>query len=214
MKDVKICAVYLAAGQSRRMGENKLALPLGAKTVGSLSLQSALKSDLDHIIIVAKEDDRLEWVAPSLFQNPFKEKWSLVRCQDAVLGQAHSLKCGLKAAQELNPDGIMILLADNPFLDVKTINDVLLLGKQVQEKKNLGQISFVGASFQGIPRPPILFFQQSFPYLLELKGDQGARQLLRKSLLKGLLLDVRDESIFIDLDTKEDYVKAINRTFK
>lgn len=211
MKEVKICAVYLAAGQSRRMGENKLALPLGEKTVGSLSLQTALKSDLNHIIVVAKEEDRLEWVAPSFFQYPFKEKWSLARCHDAVLGQAHSLKCGLKAAQKVNPDGIMILLADNPFLDVKTINEVLLLGKQVQGEKNFSQISFVGASFQGIPRPPILFFSQSFPFLLELNGDEGARQLLRKSLLKGRLLDAGDESIFIDLDTKEDYAKAINR---
>jgi molybdenum cofactor cytidylyltransferase len=212
MEKVKICAVYLAAGQSRRMGENKLALPLGEKTVGSLALQTALKSELDHIIVVAKEDDCLEWIATSFFENPFKEKWSLARCHDAILGQAYSLKCGLKAARELNPDGIMILLADQPFLNIKTINEILLIGEQVQKENDSRQISYIGASFHGIPKPPILFFQQSFPFLLELNGDEGARQLFRKSLLKGKLLEVRDETIFYDLDTKEDYDKALNRT--
>ena len=169
MKKLKVSAVFLAAGRSRRMGENKLALPLGEKTVGSLALQTALKSELDHIIVVTKEDDCLEWVAPSFFKNPYKKKWSLARCHDNALGQAHSLKCGLKLAQEWDPDGVMILLADNPFLNVKTINQVLLLGEQVHREKDFKQISYVGASFQGIQRPPILFFFTLFPVFIRIK---------------------------------------------
>jgi molybdenum cofactor cytidylyltransferase len=214
MKQMKICAIYLAAGQSKRMGENKLALPLKKTTVGSFAFQAALKSELEHIIVVAKEEDCLAWMDPSFFQEPFKEKWSLARCQDAVLGQAHSLKCGLNAALKWNPYGIMILLADQPFLTIKAINELIFLGEQIQKKKELTEVSYVGASFQGIPRPPILFFQQAIPFLLELNGDEGARQLLQKSILKGRLLEVEDESILFDLDTKEDYARAVNGSIK
>jgi molybdenum cofactor cytidylyltransferase len=108
----------------------------------------------------------------------------------------------------------MILLADQPFLTIKAINELIFLGEQIQKKKELTEVSYVGASFQGIPRPPILFFQQAIPFLLELNGDEGARQLLQKSILKGRLLEVEDESILFDLDTKEDYARAVNGSIK
>lgn len=211
---MKVCAIYLAAGQSKRMGENKLALPLLKTTVGSLAFHAALQSKLEHIIVVTKEDDCLSWMDPSFFQTPFKEKWSHARCQDAVLGQSHSLKYGLQAAQKRNSNGIMVLLADQPFLNVKTINELIILGEQFQKKKDLNEITYVAASFQGIPRPPILFLQKSFSFLSDLKGDEGARQLFRKSILKGRLVEGRDERIFFDLDTKEDYVCVLNETLK
>jgi molybdenum cofactor cytidylyltransferase len=211
---MQVCAIYLAAGQSRRMGENKLALPLRKTTIGSMAFEAALQSKLEHIIVVTKEDDCLRWIDPYLFQKPFIEKWSIVRCQDAVLGQAHSLKCGLQEAKKLNPSGIMVLLADQPFLNVETIDELIILGKQFHMKKELNEITYVAASLQGIPRPPILFLQQSFPFLLDLKGDEGARQLFRKSALKGKLVEGRDERIFFDLDTKEDYACVLNETLK
>ncbi|MDP4103739.1 MAG: NTP transferase domain-containing protein [Bacillota bacterium] len=212
MKEMQVCGVYLAAGQSRRMGENKLALPLRKSTVGSMAFQAALLSKLEHIIVVTKENDCLSWMDPSFFQKPLNEKWSLARCQDVVLGQAHSLKCGLHAAQKRHPNGIMVLLADQPFLHVKLINDLIILGEQFQKKKDMNEITYVAASFQGVPRPPILFLQQAFPFLLELKGDEGARQLFQKSILKGKLLELSDERIFFDLDTKEDYESVANET--
>jgi molybdenum cofactor cytidylyltransferase len=208
---MQVCAIYLAAGQSRRMGENKLALPLRKTTVGSMAFYAALRSKLEHIIVVTKDDDCLNWMDPSFFQIPFKEKWSLARCQDAELGQAHSLKCGMQAAQKRNPNGIMVLLADQPFLNINTINELIILGEQFQMKKALNEISYVAASFHGIPRPPILFLEQSFPFLLELKGDEGARQLFKKSLLNGRLVEGRDECIFFDLDTKEDYERSFQK---
>ena len=52
---MKITGVYLAAGSSSRMGSNKLALPVGTKTLGSLAVQTALKTPLDQIYIITKE---------------------------------------------------------------------------------------------------------------------------------------------------------------
>lgn len=207
MNSIKVCAVFLAAGQSSRMGENKLALPLKNTTVGSLALRAALQSELEHTFVVTKQDDELEWVEPAFFQSPFQKKWTLSRCQNSHLGQAHSLICGLKAALEQNPSGILILLADQPFVQSKTINQLISIGEQIRENKR--DTHYIAASKQGKPRPPILFFQHMVPYLLNLDGDEGARQLIRNASFKGLLVEIKEENAFFDIDTKEDYKRAV-----
>ena len=48
---VKVVGIYLAAGKSQRMGTpNKLALPVGKMSLGSLALETALKSSLDKVL--------------------------------------------------------------------------------------------------------------------------------------------------------------------
>lgn len=185
------------------MGGNKLALSFGATTIGNSALQSALDSTLDHIIVVAREGDTFKWIDSALFQTPLMKKWTPVTCQDADKGQAHSLRCGLLAAMEMKPKGIMVLLADQPFLSEGIINDLVLrYVKARQENKN---ILFVAARFQGIPRPPIIFSPEAVPELLSLKGDEGARRLLQKQELQGLLVDYENVWNFLDIDTREEY---------
>ncbi|MCQ6282325.1 NTP transferase domain-containing protein [Bacillus sp. EB600] len=210
MNSIRICGIYLAAGQSRRMGENKLALPFKKTTIGSSALRAALESALDHIIVVTKQDDSLEWMNSSFFQSPYREKWTLVPCPDARLGQAHSLTCGVLSALDRKPDGMMVILADQPFLLEDRINELIFLSEQVYRKNKIGDIPYIAASYLGKPRPPVLFFQQLVPPLLQLNGDEGARQLFRKSsALKGILIEMEDENTFFDIDTKEDYARAV-----
>jgi len=51
------CAILVAAGSSRRMGFDKLAVPLAGKPVLRRTLEAFLASDLiDHIVVVAPQD--------------------------------------------------------------------------------------------------------------------------------------------------------------
>ncbi|MEY2191851.1 NTP transferase domain-containing protein [Neobacillus sp. BF23-41] len=203
MDDDGVIAVYLAAGKSRRMGVNKLELPWGQKTVGNSALEKAVNSKLDYTIVVTREEDTLYWVNSTLFFTPLRERWKALRCRDADKGQAHSLKSGLLAAMEMEPKGIMILLADQPLLPVEIINDLVKRYlKEYQENKN---VPFIAASFQGIPRPPIIFSPKVVPDLLKLEGDEGARQLFKKEKLTGILVDYENGWDFFDVDTKEEY---------
>ncbi|WHY67912.1 NTP transferase domain-containing protein [Neobacillus sp. SuZ13] len=198
-----VIAVCLAAGKSQRMGINKLALPWGKRSIGQSVLEKAVKSELSFTIVVTREADHLHWIERSLFQTPLQEKWKAVICQDSDLGQAHSLHTGLREAMEMEPKGIMILLADQPLLPVKIIND-LVFRYMKGHHQNI-DIPFLAASFQGIPRPPIIFSTKVVPDLLKLEGDEGARQLFRKSQLTGKLVDYENSWDFFDVDTKEDY---------
>lgn len=68
MSGLNIVAVYLAAGASKRMGSNKLLLPLGNGCLGSKALRTAVCSKVNHTIVVTKKGDSLEWIDPILFQ--------------------------------------------------------------------------------------------------------------------------------------------------
>ncbi|MFC3885744.1 nucleotidyltransferase family protein [Bacillus songklensis] len=200
MNEAKIIGIYLAAGKSRRMGSNKLFLPLGDDRLGSRALKTALQSSLDHIVVITRQDDFLEWVHPSLFLEPFNKRWSYLPCPKAEQGQSLSLKCGIQKAQSLQADGIIILLADQPFISKEMLDELISL---FNDKRSY---DFVAASYNDIPRPPILFSKNQFSHLLKLKGDEGARRLLRKSgCHHGLMKHYDDYANFIDIDTREEY---------
>jgi molybdenum cofactor cytidylyltransferase len=203
LKGNGIIAVLLAAGKSKRMKENKLALPLGGTTIGNLALQNAIKSELDHIIVVTRAGDSLHWIDSALSQTDQKNRWTPITCLDAEKGQSHSVRRGLMAAKKLKPKGVMILLADQPFLSIKLINDLIL--KYGEHGKRGNTIPFLAACYQGVPRPPIIFSAETFPALLELKGDEGARKLLQNQKLAGVRVDYENAWDFLDIDTKDEY---------
>ncbi|PGS53941.1 NTP transferase domain-containing protein [Bacillus sp. AFS041924] len=202
-----VIAILLAAGSSNRMGQNKIALPLGSSTIGSYGLRQFIQSNIDHIFVVTKENDSLDWIDRDLFQFPNRDYWSQVPCGNAFQGQSFSLKCGLTAALKMNPLGIMILLADQPFLSIKTINE--LHENYIKCISETPEIPFLAASFHGIPRPPIVFSANTVPDLYMLNGDQGARVLIRKQTnLEGLLVEFDNKWDFFDIDTKDAYEVA------
>lgn len=197
-----IVAIYLAAGRSSRMGTNKLSLPFRTFTIGNSSLRTALSSSLEHVFVVTKKEDSLDWIDPSLFCSPYSSRWSQVVCNDAKKGQAHSLKRGILAAMSENPKGIMILLADQPYLSSATINELVTtyINDSVQR-------DFVAASYDGIPRPPVIFSPSVIPNLMKLQGDVGARRLLQE--LEGIYVQFPYAQDFYDIDTKEDYERVL-----
>ncbi|MBO9131038.1 NTP transferase domain-containing protein [Bacillus sp. 165] len=204
MKIPGVTGIYLAAGSSRRMGTDKLSLPLHHKPLGCFALEAALKSQLDHIILVTKESDGLEWVSPRAFANPWRERWTHIACSESNKGQSYSLKCGLRYAEKIKADAVMILLADQPFISVESINTLICYYHQ--EKKKKPELQAAAASYQGVFRPPIIFSREIFPVLMQLQGDAGARQLWHQDhSVVAAMLEFNDEKIFLDIDTKEDY---------
>lgn len=198
-----IVGILLAAGSSHRMGGDKLALPLGHTTIGGASLETALSSSLDHTIVIGKKGSRAEWIHPSFSR---KENWSYAVCDEAFLGQAHTLAFGLKAAEQMNAQGALVLLGDQPFAGVKLINKIINTYKNTN-------VAFAAARLDGIPRPPVLFSNRCFPMLKRLQGDRGAGELLKQSLFaqQGRMVDYKESRPFFDIDTMQDYEQVVRR---
>jgi molybdenum cofactor cytidylyltransferase len=199
----RIVGIYLAAGKSSRMGTNKLMLPLKEERLGSVALKKALYSNLHHVVIVTRESDTLDWIAPELFASPLIEKWSSVACPQSSYGQAYSLKYGLKQAKRLHAEAVIVLLADQPFITERMINQLIFYYE-------FFPLPYITVTHNGIPMPPALFSAETFPFLLQLKGDEGARKLIREQWKeKGMRIEYKDPLYFLDIDTKQDYFFAI-----
>ena len=92
----------------------------------------------------------LGWIDEPLFEGMMSKKWTRVACREASKGQAHSLHCGVRAAQAVGAEAVMVLLADQPFVPVELIDELLTV---YQNEKT----TVVASSYQGMLRPPILF---------------------------------------------------------
>ena len=203
----KIVAIYLAAGRSSRMGRNKLLLPLRGNPLGMHALQAALQSNLDRIIVVVNDDEpsMQKGILNSSAKWPldFSNKLIVVSCPDSKKELSYSLKVGINWASTLDPDGVIILLADQPFIRKEMINQ--LIDTFLKEKVN-----YVASCFNDIIRPPILLGRRLFPLLHQLKGDEGAKKLLIESpQIEGRTIHYDDEILFLDVDTMGDYERIL-----
>lgn len=221
-----IVGIYLAAGASRRMGQEKLALEMGAESLGGVALRAALASKLERVFVVTREDGVPRWLLPFLTEEAFWRKGRLLACAEAVQGQAYSLRYGVRAAQELGADAAMVLLADQPFVTVGMMNEIVEQyarnrqdhvctqagygSEDTWQKKVEMPLDYVAASYQGVMRPPILFARKMFGALLRLEGDEGARRILREGSWEGKRIEFVEEKAFWDVDTREDYEKVRN----
>lgn len=202
---MKTVAIYLAAGASSRMGMDKRRLLLNGVPLGSIALKNALLSKLDHIVVITGKGDSLHFLTTFFFLYPMSNKWSQVECEQASQGQGYSIRCGLKRAIEVGAEAIIILLADQPFVTTDSINTLI----DTYQKEP--HYSFIAAENNHIPMPPILFSNECYPLLHQLKGDQGARYVIRECILNtGKMIDFLDPLLFYDIDTVEDYASLLN----
>lgn len=203
---MKIVGIYLAAGNSSRMGSHKLALPIGTMTVGSLALETALKSPLDEIYIITKDTDDADWLPTEMKMDA---RCTIIKCSTAHEGQSESLRCGIQRAQANHADAVIVMLADQPFITVQMIEEMIACTKDNPTCR------FVATTYEQSIMPPVLFSSSMYNELLTLRGDKGARAILQGDFLRnGKLLPCSDKRFVFDVDTKDDYqtLQAIEKT--
>ena len=203
---MKIAGIYLAAGNSSRIGTNKLALPIGTMTVGSLALEIVLKSSLDKVYIITKDEDDAAWLPDEM---KLDARCAFIKCPTAHKGQSESLRRGIEQAQADQMDAVLVILADQPFITVQMLEEMIAC------MKNNPTCRFVATIYEQTITPPVLFSASMYGELLKLHGDKGARTILQGDFLqKGKLLPCADKRLVFDVDTNEDYLtlQSIKKT--
>lgn len=203
---MKIAGIYLAAGNSSRMGSHKLALPVGTMTVGSLALETALKSSLDNVYIITKDEDDADWLPAEI---KLDARCTFIKCPTAHKGQSESLRHGIQQAQTDRVDAVIVMLADQPFITVQMLEEMIAC------RKNNPTCRFVATTYEQTIMPPVLFSSSMYAELLELRGDKGAKAILQGDFLhKGKLLPCTDKRLVFDIDTEADYkaLQSIKKT--
>jgi molybdenum cofactor cytidylyltransferase len=195
----KVAGLVLAAGASRRMGEPKQLLRIGDKSLLERILAEVLKSELDQVILVLGHRSReiQEAVSRSL---PNK-KLRIIKNDRYRKGMSTSIITGLGAV-ERDTRHVMIVLADMPNITAPLINH--LLKRYLESGKSMGAIQIRGRRSH-----PVILGRAWFGALGKLQGDVGARGLFDAFSDEVCLVDAPLGFSDLDLDTPEDYRKAL-----
>ncbi|MBD0383359.1 nucleotidyltransferase family protein [Paenibacillus sedimenti] len=198
-----LVGVYLAAGSSKRMGMAKLSLELAdGVRLGGIALLQALRSDLDYIVIVAKDGHALDWLPEEAYPHLLSGRCRIAVCRDAKLGMALSLRTGIQAAEALGADSILVMLADQPF-----VTDGMLTGL-VEAFRQGADFDYIASGDAGTPKPPVVLGRSMWSDALALEGDAGARLLFRMPKFRGRVIQESNELHFMDVDTPKCFEQA------
>ncbi|SFI33136.1 molybdenum cofactor cytidylyltransferase [Paenibacillus sp. UNC496MF] len=200
---MRIGAIYLAAGFSRRMGEAKLPLELApGATLGSRGLLEVRRSGFQPIVVVVRPEDPLLWLYDGTAGLDRLPKFRIAPCKDANKGMSRSIRAGMQALLPEEPDAVLIALADQPFVSAS------LLRRLASVFRKDPAADFVASGYGDVSAPPALFNKTMFDRLCRLEGDAGARALLRSTEFRGKVVRYAAEWAFVDIDTKEQLEKA------
>ena len=196
MKNSEFSIIILAAGASERLGKPKQLLRFEKTTLLERIAQIALKTEFETVIVLGANAEMirasLENVSVRIAVN---ENWRT--------GMSSSIIKGLKKSLETNPDlaGVILLLCDQPFVTEENIS------KLVETQKETGK-PIVASSYENTIGVPTLFMREVFDELLKLKGDTGAKPLIKRRAEN--LAKVNAPEAAFDVDTAEDF-EALKR---
>jgi len=187
-----VTGVVLAAGQGARMGQSKQLLPLGGKPMVWHVAKTACLADFDEVIVITGAYGiAVQQVLQELpLQIIYNEDWGQ--------GQSTSVK---KAVQAITTEAqaVVFLLADQPLIHSALINELI-------KAYHKTAASIIIPRVLNKPGNPVLFDLGVWrSALLQLSGDEGARQIIKQQREAIHYIELLDDQIFLDVDTPVEY---------
>ena len=186
----------LAAGQSTRFGSPKqLALFEGVSLIEKAVRSAQAVSDSPWLVLGAHADQVKAKAALSGTKLIVAEAWQQ--------GMSATIRALVQAIQNrAAPDGLIMMLVDQPLIAPEDINAVMAAAERLPDKPVLCEYA------SGQCGPPVYFPASWFERLCSLKGDQGARYLLREGSSGRVKVGHRG----FDVDTRDDLVRLQSLT--
>lgn len=184
-------ALLLAAGSARRMGANKLLLPVAGTPMLVRAHAALAEAGLPVLLVTGARADEVAALLPDVPR---------AHAAAHAEGLSASLAAGLAAAPA-DWDALLVALGDMPFV-------------RAESHRALARALEAGAGcvqpvHEGRPGNPVGFARRHFGALSALSGDRGARDLLEQIAVTRVF--VPDPGIHLDIDTPEALAEAQGR---
>ncbi len=193
-----VSCIILAAGESKRLGTAKQLLDwhgetILAKAIRTLEGISPMYASGSEIIVVLGA--RYEEILPTL--SPFR----IITCKNEHWheGMGTSISTAMHSVSP-HASAVLLSVCDQVLMttpDYEQLLSAFLTGNSTIAATRYGENSGV----------PAVFAPQYFPHLQSLSGERGAKSILQQYNDDVTLVDL--PAALIDIDTAEDYVRAI-----
>lgn len=186
-----ISAIVLAAGLSSRMGNPKLLLKLGSKTIIEHVVDEVLCSQVEEVLVVlgAYQQEIQKLLIGRYVKTIINPEYAL--------GQGTSVAIG---AQNVSQDarGMLFLTGDQPCIKSQIIDEII----NTFNKSN----AFIVQPYYGNrPGNPCLFSAKLRGELAKLCGAEGGKNLIKKYAEHLVTVPFPGGPEGWDIDTVEDY---------
>ena len=189
--------VILAAGASSRLGNIKQLLPFNGKTLLQHVIDEATEAGAQPIVVItgANANKVSSSISDSKVNIVVNENW-----QDGI---ASGIVAGVR--QIIKLDGrikkMILAVCDQPFVSSA-------LFEQLDQMLNKSGKPIIACTYADTLGTPALFTAKYFDQLLGLKGDEGAKKILKKNREDVTTIDFPKGEI--DIDTQKDYESLLN----
>jgi molybdenum cofactor cytidylyltransferase len=190
-----VSGIFLMAGLSTRLGFPKALLPYGDRVLIERVLEQALASRLSRVILVLGfQAPKIRSAIRSLVGDPRLE---ITVNRHYEQGLSSSIRAGLRV---LDPSsrGVMFILGDQPLLKTAAIDRLIRVFRR-------NQAPIVVPLYGNRPGNPVIFGRELLADLLDLRGDTGGREIIKRNPEQVLKVPIRPLYMGWDVDTWDDY---------
>lgn len=191
-----ITGIFMASGQSLRMGQNKLLLPFQGKPLYRYGLDAITGSQVGTFLVVTSHKEIAEYC--TLHQISF------VFNHQAAEGQSSSIRLGVQHCT--GESDYMFFVADQPLLEPVHIDRLLEVYSRFPGK-------IIVPKYKNTPGNPTIFPNKFRNELLGLTGDVRGRRIIQTHLDEVKYARMEDGSLFTDIDSPEDYKRLVGNPY-
>ena len=219
-----IHVIYMAAGNSRRFGSNKLLYLYEGKPLyrHGLELLLKLKQEMGEkltVTVVTQYAEILEEVQ-DIFERCGMAGMQAVFCEKSRLGASYTIRAGIEAVISQDPvfgqpkegqsmmgekDYLMFMVADQPHLTLDSVRKLIRTAVSREQSAFSGPLAEECSRWETLslrcgstPGNPCMFRADLIPELMSLTGDQGGRKVLKQRACK--YVDILDKRELEDVD--------------
>jgi len=187
---LRIAALLLAAGQSSRMGSNKLLAEIDGRPMVTRVAQRLLSSHARPIVaVLGNQADRVD---AALGKLPVER----VRNPAFAEGLSSSLKAGLAALPE-DVDGVIVCLGDMPLVAGRDLDRLIAAFNPLEGR------AIIVPTRRGKRGNPVLWAKRFIPEMAELAGDVGAKHLIGEHAELVSEVEMDSDGVLVDIDTPD-----------
>lgn len=201
MNTRKIGIVILAAGESARFGGPKQLLKIEGKSFLRRAAHTAVSQDGCKVVVVIGEE--IQSLRNEISSLPIE----IVVNHDWKIGISSSIKLGLQTLldDETEMDAVIFMLCDQPFVNSDTIAGLTKAYRTTQKP-------IIAARYEDTLGVPALFDRALFAEIMDLRGDVGAKPIIRRHAANVYGVDAPEA--FLDIDDADDYEKHVTQKQK
>lgn len=191
---MKTYIIYMAAGNSRRFGTNKLLYLFHQKPLYRHTLDKLLENHFEELIVVSQYQEIIDEM------KTFSQVHTIYN-PDSYDGISYTIKAALDYLKDQpKPFWMMFVVADQPYLSVKTISTMIKVAKQSSK-------TLLTAAYLNQVGNPTMFHSQYLDELYTLHDDQGGRCIMKRYPNEVEKIYVEDKKELEDFDYFDDFIK-------